>query len=68
MKLVVDGVENYIDFDNDKFEDKLIFFIAHIYFLIEDYSYQFYKADLYLKRSEYLARELAEINKNVKMS
>lgn len=66
MKLVVDGVEKYFDYDNEKFEDKLIFFIAHIYFLIEDYSYQFYKADLYIKRSEYLAKELAEFKKTLR--
>jgi len=63
MKLVVDGVERYFDYGNDKFEDKLIFFIAHIYFLIEDFSYQFYRAELYLNRSEYLARELTETKK-----
>ena len=68
IKLVVDGVEKYFDYDDDKFDDKLIFFIAHIYFLIDDFSYQFYRAELYIKRTEKLAKELLKIKKNLKTS
>jgi len=63
IKLFINGVEKYFDYTDAKFEEKLIFFIAHIYFLIEDFSYQYYKANLYIKRSEYLASELAKIQK-----
>ena len=57
-KLVNDGVDKYFNFDDEKYEEKLIFFIAHIYFMIEKYSYQFYKTDLYEKRSVNLAQKL----------
>jgi hypothetical protein len=63
IKLVIDGVEKYFDFQNKIFEEKLIFFIAHIYFLLEGFSYQFHKAKLYEKRTEYLAQELAKNKK-----
>jgi hypothetical protein len=59
MKLVTDGVEKYLDFDDEKYEEKLIFFIAHIYFMIEKYAYQYHKTKLYEKRSINLAQELA---------
>jgi hypothetical protein len=63
IKLVIDGVEKYFDYKNEKYEEKLIFFIAHIYFLLEDFSYQYHRAKLYEKRSEYLAQELAKDRK-----
>jgi hypothetical protein len=64
IKLVIDGVEKYFDYEDEKkYEEKLIFFIAHIYFLLEGYSYQFRKAKLYEKRTEYLARELEKFRK-----
>jgi hypothetical protein len=61
IKLVTDGVEKYLDHQDAKFEGKLIFFIAHIYFLLEEFSYQFYRAELYEKRSGYLATELTKL-------
>jgi len=62
VKLVADGIEKYFNFDDDeKYNDKLIFFISHIYFMIEKYSYQHHKANLYEKRSIMLAQELAAI-------
>jgi hypothetical protein len=64
MKLIIDGVEKYFDYQNEKFEEKLIFFIAHIYFLLEDFSYQFYRAKLYEERTEYLAQKLEKYNNN----
>jgi hypothetical protein len=63
IKLATDGIENYFDFQNEKYEEKLIFFIAHIYFMIESYSFQFYRAKLYESRTEILARELNTLKK-----
>jgi len=63
MKLASDGIEKYFDYTKDKFEEKLIFFIAHIYFLIESCSYQYHKAKLYENRAEALSRELAKTKK-----
>ena len=56
-------MEKYFDFQNQKYEEKLIFFIAHIYFMIENYSFQLYKAKLYEARAEHLARELSTLQK-----
>ena len=58
VKLVTDGIEKYFDIDDGRYEEKLIFFIAHIYFTIEKYSYQYHRANLYEKRSVLLAQEL----------
>jgi len=33
----------HLDYENSKFGETLIFFIAHIYFMLESYSYQYYK-------------------------
>lgn len=63
IKLVTDGIEKYFDFDNEKYEGKFIFFIAHIYFMIEKYAYQYHKTCLYEKRSIHLAQELAATKK-----
>jgi len=60
-KLVNDGIDKYFNFDDDKYEEKFIFFIAHIYFMIEKYSYQYYRANLYEKRSVNLAQRLAAV-------
>ena len=61
VKLVTNGVEKYFDFDDTKYEEKMIFFIAHIYFMIEEYSYQYHKTKLYEKRSVNLAQELSTL-------
>jgi len=61
IKLVADGVEKYFNFNDEKYEEKFLFFIAHIYFMIEKYSYQHHKASLYEKRSIMLAQELTAI-------
>ena len=65
IKLVIDGIDKYFDYQNtEKYEEKFIFFIAHIYFLLEDFSYQFYRAELYKERTEYLAQELEKNKKS----
>jgi len=52
-KLFIDGIEHCLDYENKKFEEKFIFVVAHIYFLLDSYSYQLYKAELHEKYSEY---------------
>jgi len=64
IKLVVDGVEKYFDFDNEKFDEKLMFFISHIYFMLDNSSYQYYKINLLEKRIDRLHEEYAEIKKS----
>jgi hypothetical protein len=66
VKLVTDGVDRYFDYQSDKFQERFIFFISHIYFMLESYSYQYYKAKLHENRSEYLNRELVIRNQNPK--
>ena len=58
IKLVDGGVEKYLDHEDEKYEEKLMFFIAHIYFMLESYNYQFHKANLYESRSNKLASDL----------
>jgi len=43
IKLLNKEAFKHFDYGNNKFGGTLIFFIAHIYFLIESYSYQYYK-------------------------
>jgi len=43
VALLNENAFKHLDYDNSKFGDTLLFFIAHIYFLIESYSYQYYK-------------------------
>jgi hypothetical protein len=66
IKLVTDGVDRYFDYQAEKFQERFIFFISHIYFMLESFSYQYYKAKLHESRSEYLNRELAIRNQNQK--
>ena len=47
IKLVIDGAEKYFDFETKEYHEKMIFFIAHIYFMVDSYSYQFHRAELY---------------------
>jgi len=65
IKLFIYGVVRYFDYENEKFEETLIFFVSHIYAMLESYSYQYHKAKLYESRVEYLTRELAELKKNL---
>jgi len=65
VKLVVDGVGEYFDFANPKFEEKLIFFISHIYFLLDNNSYQHHKINLLEKRIERKHKEYADLKKQV---
>jgi len=65
IKLIVDGVDQYFDFDNEKFDEKLIFFISHIYFMLDSSSYQYHKINLLEKRIDRLHKEYAEIKKSV---
>jgi len=43
IKLISGGTFGHFDYENNLFGGTLIFYIAHIYFLIEGYSYQYYK-------------------------
>ena len=61
VKLVVDGVNQYFDCENDKFEEKFIFFISHIYFMLDDNSYQYHKINLLESRIDRLHKEYAEL-------
>jgi hypothetical protein len=61
VKLITDGVDRYFDYQADKFQERFIFFISHIYFMLESFSYQYHKAKLYESSSEFLNRELAKL-------
>ena len=63
IKLYIYGVAQYFDYESEKFEELFIFFISHIYALLESYSYQYHKAKLNEIRIEYLSRELTELKK-----
>ncbi|MDR1390529.1 MAG: hypothetical protein LBJ31_11210 [Treponema sp.] len=67
VKLVTDGVDRYFDYQAEKFQERFIFFVSHIYFMLENYSYQYHKAKLHENRSEYLNRELTIRNQNPKV-
>jgi hypothetical protein len=57
------GVTQYFDYESEKFEELLIFFVSHIYAMLENYSYQYHKAILHENRAEYLNHELTELKK-----
>ena len=40
------GSVNYFDYEDPHFDERRLFFIPHMYFLIENYSYQFYRAEI----------------------
>jgi len=42
-KLIRKETFEHLDFESVKFEDKLIFYLSHIFFLIESYTFQYYK-------------------------
>jgi len=45
---LVEGMDKYFDYDlKNSFIEKLIFYISHIYFMIDRYSYQYNRAELY---------------------
>jgi len=60
VKLIADGIDQYFDYKTEKFQEGFIFFISHIYFMAESYSYQYYKAKLHESRSEHLNQELIQ--------
>ena len=62
IKLVINGIEQYFDYKSDKFEEKFIFFISHIYSILDSYSYQHHKVKLYEKHIAYLNEKLAELS------
>jgi len=64
VKLVVDGVDQYFDFENKKFDEKLIFFISHIYFMLDGISYQYHKINLLEKRNKRLRKEYIALEKS----
>lgn len=66
IKLVIDGVEKYFDYENKKYEEKLIFFIAHIYFMIDSYSYQYHRSKFFERCTEYLSRKVTNSKKTTK--
>jgi hypothetical protein len=46
-KDLVKGVPvNYFDYEDPRFDIKRVFFLSHIYYLIECYSYQYYRAEI----------------------
>jgi len=65
VKLVVDGVDQYFDFDNKKFDEKLIFFISHIYFMLDGSSYQHHKINLLENRIDRLHKEYVDLRKSI---
>jgi hypothetical protein len=42
VKLFKEGAFAHFDYEDKLFEETLLFFISHIYFLIESYSFQYY--------------------------
>ena len=65
IKLFIYGAAQFFDYESEKFEETLIFFVSHIYAMLESYSYQYHKAKLHESRIECLSRELAELKKNL---
>jgi hypothetical protein len=43
-KLLKKGAAEHFDYEHPLFGEKLIFFIAHLYFMIESFSFRYYKA------------------------
>jgi len=43
---LVEGMDYYFDHKKKSFNEKLIFIVSHIYFMIESFSYQFHLAEL----------------------
>ena len=60
IKLISNGLEEYFDFEKGKFEERLIFYISHIYFMLESYSYELQRANLLEKRAELYRQEAAK--------
>jgi len=68
IKLFIYGsVAQYFNYESEKFEELLIFFISHIYAMLESYSYQYHKAILYKNKADYLDHELTELKKNLQI-
>jgi len=64
VKLAAGNIDRYFDYKNEDFQERFIFYISHIYFVLESYSYQYHKSKLLESRAEYLSRELAARNQN----
>jgi hypothetical protein len=41
-----DSTINYLDYDSPHFDIRRMFFISHLYFLIERFSYQYYRVEI----------------------
>jgi len=61
---IYNGVAQYFDYKSEKFDELLIFFVSHIYSLLDSYSYQYRKAELHEIRTEYLRQELNALREN----
>ena len=45
---LVEGMDKHFDYDKKKsFMERLLFFISHIYFMIDSYSYEYNRAEFY---------------------
>jgi len=55
LKLITDRVIIHLDYKSKHFEEESVFFISHLYYMMESYSYQYYKAKLYESRSKKLS-------------
>jgi len=56
IKLIEDMEKHFDNSKKKSFIEKLIFFISHIYFMIENYSNQYYRTELYKEEVNRLKR------------
>ena len=59
VKLFASDMAQYFNFEKEKYEERLVFFIAHIYFVLERHSYQYHKIALLEDRISRLRFELS---------
>jgi hypothetical protein len=52
VKLIKSEAFKYLDYDSNLCGEELIFFLSHIYYMIESYSFEYYKSALAEKRSK----------------
>jgi hypothetical protein len=60
IKLFDEKIKEYFDYEKEVFIEKAMFYISHIYFLIESYAYQYYKNKLNEDRLQELERRLRD--------
>jgi len=52
FKLITDRVTAHLDYKSKNFEEESMFFISNLFFMMESYSYQYYKAELFVSRNK----------------